>query len=126
MLSREDIQRFMAAAIDEVRKIRRIPIKCMCQARKALENGEVAVGCIIVDKTDCSIVARAGNSTNQKHNVCYTCNQSFCNSQRGTASSAPLRRFSRWSPMEGSVATPRIRCTNLCRVMLFLSHASLV
>ncbi|KAK1936911.1 putative cytosine deaminase [Babesia divergens] len=59
MLSREDIQRFMAAAIDE--------------ARKALENGEVAVGCIIVDKTDCSIVARAGNSTNQKHNSTWHC-----------------------------------------------------
>ncbi|GFE52719.1 CMP dCMP zinc-binding [Babesia ovis] len=59
MLSEEDVNRFMAAAITE--------------AREALERGEVAVGCVIVDKEQCSIVARAGNSTNQKHNSTWHC-----------------------------------------------------
>ncbi|GIX62009.1 CMP/dCMP deaminase, zinc-binding, putative [Babesia caballi] len=59
MLSEEDIDRFMAAAIAE--------------ARQALETGEVAVGCIIVDKEQRAIVARAGNSTNQKHNSTWHC-----------------------------------------------------
>ncbi|GBE62746.1 CMP dCMP zinc-binding protein [Babesia ovata] len=59
MLSEEDVDRFMAEAIAE--------------ARLALESGEVAVGCVIVDKEARSVVARAGNSTNKTHNSTWHC-----------------------------------------------------
>eukprot|EP00371_Babesia_bovis_P002533 XP_001611180.1 cytosine deaminase [Babesia bovis T2Bo] len=59
MLNEADIDNFMTAALDE--------------ARDALERGEVAVGCVIVDKEKKTIVARAGNSTNQKHNSTWHC-----------------------------------------------------
>ncbi|ORM42110.1 tRNA-specific adenosine deaminase [Babesia sp. Xinjiang] len=59
MLTEEDVDRFMAEAIAE--------------ARGALERGEVAVGCVVVDKEDRSIVARAGNCTNQRHNSTWHC-----------------------------------------------------
>ncbi|KAK1444290.1 cytidine deaminase [Babesia gibsoni] len=59
MLPKDDIDRFMDEAIAE--------------ARGALERGEVAVGCVIVDKEEGVVVARAGNSTNQKHNSTWHC-----------------------------------------------------